>query len=65
MKLATYIAQRRGAAADLARKLAVEHSTVMRWATGKHHPSIPMCGRIAEATDGAVTVQDFLTEAAA
>lgn len=60
MTLSEYIAQKRGTAADLARTLGVQHSTVVRWADGTYAPSLAMCQRIATATNGAVTVSDFM-----
>ncbi len=65
MKLSAYIAQRRGMASALARKLGVKHSTVIRWAAGVHYPSLPMCVAIEKATDGAVRAQDFVPSEAA
>jgi transcriptional regulator with XRE-family HTH domain len=50
----------RRAAADLARRLSVQHSTVMRWARGEHCPSLRMCAAIQTATGGAVTMADFI-----
>jgi DNA-binding transcriptional regulator YdaS (Cro superfamily) len=64
MTLSTFISQRRGAAADLARALGVNHSTVLRWASGEHAPSLKMCAAISKATGGAVTAADFLKQAA-
>jgi DNA-binding transcriptional regulator YdaS (Cro superfamily) len=65
MKLSEYIAQRRGTAADLARSVGVNHSTILRWASGAHAPSLKMCAALDRATGGAVTAADFLADQAA
>ena len=60
MTLSEYIAQKRGTAAGLARALGVQHSTIIRWADGTYAPTLAMCQRIAAATGGSVTVNDFM-----
>lgn len=47
-------------ATDMARKLGVSHTTIMRWERGVMAPAGAMLRRIAEVTDNAVTPNDML-----
>ena len=63
MTLSQYLA-RHSTGADLARRLGVNPSTITRWANGQLVPSLAWCARIAEATNGRVTVRDFYKQVA-
>lgn len=62
MKLADYLNQKRGRAAELAAQLDVAHSTVMRWARGEHMPTLRDCAALERLTGGTVTAEDFLRD---
>ena len=64
MTLSDYLTRHSLTASEFGRRLGVSHSTVLRWCSGDHAPSLATIRRIEEATGGAVTVQDFMPGAA-
>lgn len=59
MKLSDYLSGKEISAASFAETLGVERQTVHRWVRGERYPDFKMLVRIAEATGGAVTPNDF------
>lgn len=64
MTLASYMTANEMKDADLAALLCVDRSTVSRWRTGASRPDWANIEKITRATNGAVTVLDFMKEAA-
>lgn len=64
MTLASYMAAHEMKDADLAALIGVDRSTVSRWRTGVSRPDWPNLEQITRVTNGAVTVFDFMKEAA-
>lgn len=60
MKLAAYLELPGKRASDIARKCDCSVSTITRIAKGEKAPSMKMAAAIREATDGAVTPDDYL-----
>ena len=59
MTLAEYLKTENVKPSHLAMRLAVPASTITRLAKGKRAPSLGLAKKIAEATDGRVTPNDF------
>jgi len=59
MKLLDYLQSRGETVTEFARRAAIEVSTVHRAAHGKTVPTPLVAKKIAEATDNAVTPNDF------
>lgn len=59
MDLSTYIATRRGAAADLARSLGVTSPYVFQWVSRVRVIPPERCPAVERATDGRVTVEEL------
>lgn len=60
MKLKIYIAKNRLTQSEFAAKVGAEQSSVSEWLSGRKRPSWDMLERIAAATGGKVTPNDFL-----
>lgn len=59
MKLAQYLSEKKATASQFARELGVPVSTVTRLLRAERRPGIELVARIAAATNGAVTAEDF------
>jgi transcriptional regulator with XRE-family HTH domain len=64
MKLAEYLATNKISQADFAQLIQAKQVTVSRYVTGRRMPRRDRLERIREATGGAVSADDFLSEAA-
>lgn len=60
MRLADYLRDRQIRPSALALAIGLSPSTVTRILRGERTPSLSLIARIREATDGAVTADDFL-----
>jgi transcriptional regulator with XRE-family HTH domain len=60
MKLSTYLAENKLSPAQFAAKLNKPASTISRLIKGEREPGIVLLREISEATNGAVTPNDFL-----
>jgi transcriptional regulator with XRE-family HTH domain len=60
MKLSDYLAMANKSAATFAAELGISVSAVNFWRTGERTPRITQMQKIYEATNGAVTPNDFL-----
>lgn len=60
MKLAEYLAQPGKTATDIARECGVSVSTITRAAADGGSPSLDLMRKIAAATSGKVTANDFM-----
>jgi phosphopantothenoylcysteine decarboxylase/phosphopantothenate--cysteine ligase len=60
MKLASWLKDSGTSARDLASRLETTEATISRLKNGHALPSMELAGKIAEATGGAVTANDFL-----
>ena len=65
MTLCEYLEQPAVTASNLARRVGVAHTTILRWANGSICPNSQRLNRLHEATDGKVAPNDFLTRQAA
>ncbi len=65
MKLAKWLETTKVPAAELARQCGVHPITIYKWRSGENFPRAAQLAAIVEATKGAVTADDFLTESAA
>ncbi len=63
MTLGEYILTHAPNGADLARKVGVSQAAISRYANRKRVPRPDVMRRIAEVTGGAVTPNDFISEA--
>lgn len=59
MNLRTYINQKRGMAASLARLLGASQTDVSLWASGKRPVPAERCPEIEKATNGEVTCEEL------
>lgn len=64
MTLSDYLAQPGKTATDIARECGVSVSTITRAAAPNGSPSLDLMRKIAAATDGEVTANDFMGKAA-
>jgi DNA-binding transcriptional regulator YdaS (Cro superfamily) len=62
MKLHIWLAESNKSAAWLAQETGLSAPYICRLIAGARVPSIDTCVKIAKATDGAVTVVDFIPE---
>jgi len=62
MKLMEYLSQEGLTTDAFAEKIGVSQGAVSRYATGQRFPVRAILRRIANATDGAVTANDFVGE---
>jgi len=60
MKLAQWLKEARITARELASRVDATEATISRLKNARVHPSLELAQRIADATDGAVTANDFL-----
>jgi len=60
MKLTDYLAGHNISDADFAASIGVSRQSVHRYKTGDRAPEWPVLAKIRDATDGAVTADDFL-----
>jgi transcriptional regulator with XRE-family HTH domain len=60
MQLSAYLADKGISDADFAQAIGVTRQAVHRYKTGGRLPEWPVLAKIREATDGAVTADDFL-----
>jgi transcriptional regulator with XRE-family HTH domain len=63
VKLADFMAREGISPADFARRIGVGHISVNRYLAGTRVPAPDVMVKIAKATDGAVTPNDFLLPA--
>ena len=63
MKLAEYLKTQGESLTAFAHLMGVEPPTVHRWANGFRMPSIRMANEIKQATNGAVSFEDWLEDA--
>jgi transcriptional regulator with XRE-family HTH domain len=61
MRLDQYLQSTGKSASDFARQVSVGRMTVHRWLKLSRYPRPDMMARIADATGGAVTADDFLS----
>lgn len=64
MKLTDYLASQSISDADFANVIGVSRQAVHRYKTGERAPEWPVLAKIRDATDGAVTPDDFLPQPA-
>jgi transcriptional regulator with XRE-family HTH domain len=62
MKLAQYLSERRMSASEFADRVGKDRSTVGRWIDGSARPRWDDIPKITEATNGAVTADDFVVK---
>lgn len=60
MRLTAYLQENKISDAEFARRVGVSHSLVHRWKSGEKRPSMETAARIRDATDGAVSADDFM-----
>ena len=60
MKLSQWLKSSKTSARTLAARVGATEATISRLKNGRAQPSLELAGRIAEATGGAVTANDFL-----
>ncbi|MDH3579552.1 MAG: helix-turn-helix domain-containing protein, partial [Hyphomicrobiales bacterium] len=61
MKLSQWLKNSETSARALAARVGTTEATISRLKNGRAQPSLELAGRIAQATGGAVTANDFLT----
>lgn len=62
MQLALYLSQNDISDSDFAERIGVKRQAVHRYKTGERFPERAVLQKIIEATDGAVTANDFMPE---
>lgn len=65
MQLASYLTLRGISDSDFAERIGVKRQSLHRYKTGERFPERSVLQKIAEATNGEVTANDFMNEAAA
>ncbi len=63
MKLSDYLAERNEMIGAFANRIGVSHETVRRYVRGERRPDWEVLEKIAVATDGSVTANDFVAVA--
>lgn len=64
MKLDAYLSEMGMSKAAFAKLIGVSEEAVRRYVTGERKPDWPVLARIAKHTDGRVSADDFMGEAA-
>lgn len=59
-KLADWLRRNNIGDADFASRVGTDRTTISRIRRGKQRPSLDLAGRIAAATKGAITANDFV-----
>jgi DNA-binding transcriptional regulator YdaS (Cro superfamily) len=60
MNLAKYLRANKIRPSAFAQTVGVANSNVLRWLAGKHRPSLTSMAAIERATQGEVTMRDFI-----